>query len=283
MGVRDRPEAKRLWAEPWALLSGFKGRQASLLATCILEIAQLSNEVWIEMSPRLPLGLYFFHSTRLVVGNDRLAIVNAQREIENSVFGQPFATLRSDIAFEKCVIVEAFHAVVRDNAEKKTARLINGFPEDFLPVFANGNLLFVEPDEEPRLLKLADDVTRDFQIGTDVADEDATWSAMFFTMGFIHKVEVASGRRMFLPPAVEQLGDKVERVGREDADLFGEPAEVDDNFVALAGIEFFENEDTRGGVCQSAARNICLAGLQASREMSDCRSAVNSEMRAENR
>lgn len=207
----------------------------------------MSNEVWIEMSAKLALDLHLFDSTRLVVGNDRLAIINAQRKIESSGFGQPFETLGSDIAFEKCVIVESFRAVVRDNAEKETAGLINGFAKRFRPIFANSNLLFVEPDEESRVLKLADDVTRDFQIGTNVADEDATWSAMFFTMGFIHKVVVAGGRRMFLPPPVEELADKVERVGGEDADLFGEPAEVDNDFVALGGLELFENEELRAG------------------------------------
>ena len=56
------------------------------------------------------------------------------------------------------------------------------------------------------------------------------------------------GRRRVSPaPALMELGDEFERIGGEDADLFGEPAKIDDDFVAFGSVQSFENEEFRTG------------------------------------
>ena len=54
--------------------------------------------------------------------------------------------------------------MVGNNAKEKTAPFLDGFAQFFFPVFAWLELLFVKPDKAVGFLKLADDITRDFQV-----------------------------------------------------------------------------------------------------------------------
>ena len=131
--------------------------------------------------------------------------------------------------------------MVGNNAQEKAAAFFNRFTQFFLPIFARLKLLFVEPDQATGLLKLADDETRDFQIRRPIADKDAAGSALLFTMCFLQEVRISGWRRMFLPPATVKFRHEFNRSGRDDADLFREPAKVDnDLFLARPSRAFLK-------------------------------------------
>ena len=147
------------------------------------------------------------------------------------------------LRFKNIVAFEPDCSVVGDNAQEQTTAFLNSFAQLFFPVFSRLKLLFVKPDKATVFLELADDVARDFQVRRSIADENAAETPVFFTMCLVHKIRVAHERLIFITPAEMQFGDEVNRVDWEDPDLFSEPAEVDDNFLALRGIKSFENEE----------------------------------------
>ena len=129
-----------------------------------------------------------------------------------------------------------------DDAHEKAAAFLDGFAQHLLPIFARLDLLLVEPDHAPGFLELAHNVTGNIQIRRRVADEDATAGAVFFLMFLVHGVRFANRRGVLLAPTIMELRDEIERIGGQDADVFGEPGKIDDDFVAVCWLEFFENE-----------------------------------------
>lgn len=185
--------------------------------------------------------LDFTGATRLILGDERVAVINAQRQIEDGIVGKPFAPFGRKLAFEDVIAFEPNCGVVGNNAQEKAAPLLNGFAQFFLPIFAWLELFFIEPDETTGILKLADYETGDFQVWRRIADKDAAAGSLLFTICLVHEVRISYGGGVFFAPATMQFGYEVNWVGREDADLFGEPAKVNNDLVALAGIELFEN------------------------------------------
>jgi hypothetical protein len=61
-------------------------------------------------------------------------------------------------------------------------------------------------------------------------------------MFFAHGVRFANRRGVLFAPTIVEFGDKFERIGGQDADVFGEPGKIDDDLVAVCRLEFFENE-----------------------------------------
>src|SRR5262245_26361061 len=99
-------------------------------------------------------------SARLVIGDERLAVINAHRQIKNLVVSERIASSRGKIALEDIESVVSRGGLAGNEAQKETAAFLDGFAQNFLPVLADGDLLLVEPDQTPSLLELADDVTR---------------------------------------------------------------------------------------------------------------------------
>src|SRR5580700_2540001 len=112
-------------------------------------------------------------SARLILRNERVAVINARRQIEDGVVGKPFTPFGGQIALKDVVAFEPDCCVVGNNAQEKTAAFLDGIPQFFFPVFARLELLLVKPDKTPGLLKLANNIARDFQVGRGIADEDA--------------------------------------------------------------------------------------------------------------
>ena len=132
------------------------------------------------MTAGLPDALDFLRPARLIFRDERVASIDAQRQIEDGVVGKLFTAFGGQIALKDVVAFEPDSGVVRDNAQEETAAFLDGFAQFFFPVFAGLELLLVEPDKAPGLLKLADHVARDFQVGRGITHKDAAVGPVSF-------------------------------------------------------------------------------------------------------
>src|SRR6476660_6678406 len=103
------------------------------------------------MTAGLPDALDFLCPARLIFRDERVAPIDAQRQIEDGVVGKLFTAFGGQIALKDVVAFEPDSGVVRDNAQEETAAFLDGIAQLFLPVFAGLELLLVEPDKAPGL------------------------------------------------------------------------------------------------------------------------------------
>src|SRR5215472_8229099 len=98
------------------------------------------------MTARLADALDLLDPVWLILRDERVAVINAQRQIKNGVFSQLFTPFGSQIALKDVVAFESDCGVVGDNAQEKAAAVLDRFSQFFFPVFARLKLLFVKPN-----------------------------------------------------------------------------------------------------------------------------------------
>src|SRR5439155_20444405 len=165
-------------------------------------------------------------AARIVIGDKRLAIVDAHRQIKDGVVGKRIAAFGGPLALIDVIACMSRRSLAGDETQEKAAAFLDSFAQDFLPVLPDLDLLFIQPDQASGVLELLNDVTGDLVVWRGVADEDAAAGSVFFTMGFVHKVRVADWCGMFLAPAIEKFFDELSRVNGEDVYPVGETTEI---------------------------------------------------------
>src|SRR5207248_9530987 len=124
-GVRSRPEFRpesspsraRDVPDPPASLGRRQGinQRRTILA---LFLAQVSDEFFVEITAFLDDSLNLSGAARLIFRDERLALVDADREIEDGIVRQPFSAFGGEFALEDVITLKPLGGVIGDDAYK---------------------------------------------------------------------------------------------------------------------------------------------------------------------
>src|SRR4029077_11862512 len=102
-----------------------------------LQIAELADEIWIEISSRFAHALNCFCAARLVVGNQWLTIIDSHRQIKHDGIGKSVAPFRGQIALENVVAIMTRRCLTRNETEEQAATFFDCFAQLFLPILTD--------------------------------------------------------------------------------------------------------------------------------------------------
>src|SRR5205085_5281611 len=96
------------------------GRQGITKRGAILTLfhAQVSDEFFVEIPAFLDDSFNLSGAARLILRDERLALVDADREIEDGIVRQPFSAFGAEFALEDVITLKPLGGVIGDDAYK---------------------------------------------------------------------------------------------------------------------------------------------------------------------